>query len=467
MEPFDRQPMSEQPTEPIRWWEDEPGAFSEVPHRSPTWRGGSLSDVPPDDPPAPPPPAVQADASPPGRGGGVARAGALLALVLLVAGMAGAAGGGATAWYYLARTPLSTASSSVRSAASPAVAQPVSSSLLPSSPSEPFLNAVRAARPAVVTVMNLRAVRQTRTSPITYEPVGSGSGVIFDDRGYVATNNHVVDGNQGIEVLFLDGSRAKATVVGQDANYDVAILKLADGTPIPAVARLSDSSAIETGMSVVAIGSPLGTDYQNSVSTGIIAGLNRQLREDRVGFDPYRGFTRYQQSVNSSPMIQTDAAINNGNSGGPLIDMEGQVIGLNTLVIRTGAEAAVQGLGLAVPSNVVRALADEWIDGTPRPYLGISYQTVDFQTAQANNLDVAAGVEVTDVGQGTAAEKAGVKSGDLIVAIDGTPLNTDHGLTDLLWSYRAGDSLKLTLERGGQTQDVSVVLDAAPDATAP
>jgi 2-alkenal reductase len=328
-----------------------------------------------------------------------------------------------------------------------------------------IVDVVRATRPAVVTVLNLRAVRTSSTSGVQLMPAGSGSGVIFDARGYVATNAHVIENNQGVEVVFVDGRRGTAQVVGSDANYDIAILKV-DG-PLPAVASLADSSRLEPGMRVLAIGSPLGTEYQNTVTTGIVAGLNRIVtipnnRFDRRTFQ----FVRQDMQLNAAPMIQTDAAINSGNSGGPLINFAGEVVGLNTLVVRSGGDqqTSVEGIGFAVPSNVVHTLADEWIDGIARPLLGIDYESITPDVARERNLERAGGAIVLDTRAGSAAARAGLMKGDVITAVDGIPLDLDHALTELLWSYRAGDVIKLTILRASKLFDVEVSLSAFADA---
>lgn len=334
------------------------------------------------------------------------------------------------------------------------------------------LTAVRATRPAVVTVANLQTVRRTWRSPAALQEVGSGSGVIFDARGYVATNHHVVEGAQAIEVVFLDGQRAQATVVGTEPNLDVAILKLPDDTELPAIAALADSSTLEPGMRVLAIGSPLGTQYQNTVTTGIIAGLNRRVREQ--SFD-LRTFTVREYDANAAPLIQTDAAINSGNSGGPLIDLAGEVVGLNTLIVRSNPSSpvdgmglfgqgasqgsVVEGLGFAVPSNVVRMLADEWIDGHSRGWLGIEWETIDPSLAREYGLDRGSGAILKAITAGGAAEKAGLRIGDIVVAVDDLPLDLDHSLADVLWRYRAGDRIQVVYERDGQALDREIVLD--------
>jgi 2-alkenal reductase len=327
----------------------------------------------------------------------------------------------------------------------------------PASEETVTLQAVRATRPAVVTVWNIGYVQRSFFAPAELRVIGEGSGVIFDQRGYIATNAHVVRGAERLEVVFLDGRRAPATLLKADADLDVAILHI-DGA-LPAVAALADSSQLEPGMRVLAIGSPLGTQYQNTVTTGIIAGLNRRVT--RKAIDWFTG-QQFEVDLVSAPLIQTDAAINSGNSGGPLINLRGEVVALNTLIVRGDGQTSVEGLGFAIPSNVVKALADEWIDGTRRGWLGVDFDTLDPVVAEQQNLSRGAGAVITKVYQGTGAASAGLQSGDLVVGIDGTDLGLDRALADQLWRYRAGDTVKLSIDRGGTVTDVPVTLGTNP-----
>lgn len=316
-----------------------------------------------------------------------------------------------------------------------------------------FLAAVRATRPAVVTVLNFQYRRASFFAPPQLMAVGSGSGVIFDRRGYVATNAHVVQGAEALEVVFHNGRVAPATLVKGHLGYDVAILHV-EGE-LPAVAVLGDSSRLEPGMPVFAIGSPLGTEYQNTVTAGIVAGLGRRVKEQRFDWSTleYR-----EMDVVKAPLIQTDAAINSGNSGGPLIDSQGQVIGLNTLIVRSDGRTIVEGLGFAIPSNIVRTLANEWIDGIPRPSLGVEFETLDPMIARERGLERGTGALITAIQRGSSAEKAGLRVGDLVVAIDGVALDLDHSLVDLLWRYRSGDTVHLTVQRGDEVLEIAVRL---------
>lgn len=379
--------------------------------------------------------------------------------------LGGAIGGAATTLWLTERGASTRPPSAVAGSGDVWLAAPAASS---EAGEGTLLQAVRATRPAVVTVWNMQYVRQSWNAPAQLAPASSGSGVIFDARGYIATNAHVVDGARSLEVVLINGQRAAATLVNLDANYDVAILKVADGTELPAIAPLADSAALEPGMAVIAIGSPLGTDYQNSVTSGIIAGLNRRVKDLMPRSAGPFGYTLEERDVNGAPLIQTDAAINSGNSGGPLIDLRGQVVGLNTLIVRREGQADVEGFGFAIPSNVVNALADEWIDNQPRGCLGITFAPLDPEVARELSLSRASGAYVSGVpnAAGTGA-LAGLREGDVIIAVDNVDLNLDRGLRDVLWRYRAGDSVTLTLDRGGQIVETSLVLDRCVAAARP
>lgn len=378
---------------------------------------------------------------------------AVAAFVLAAIGAGALAGAGAALWVMDARgaeAPLSTAALRAQRTASGEGPLLVREDDL-------LLGAVRATRPAVVTIWNLQHVRRTLFSPVKLEPAISGSGVIFDERGYIATNAHVIQNARALEVVLVDGRRLSAEVVGQDLDYDVAVLRLPEATELPAVASLADSSRLEPGMRVLAIGSPLGTDYQNTVTNGIIAGLNRRVKGET--FD-LRTLRVREYDINAAPLIQTDAAINTGNSGGPLVDIEGRVVGLNTLVVRRDEAAAeVEGLGFAVPSNVIRALADEWVDGRSRGWLGTEWETVDPSLARELGLSQGRGAILRSLVVGGAAERAGLREGDVIVAVDEIEIGLDRALADVLWRYRAGDRVRIRVERGGSPMEVDVLLD--------
>jgi 2-alkenal reductase len=301
------------------------------------------------------------------------------------------------------------------------------------------VEAVQLVGPAVVTVINR-----------TQQGMGSGSGVIFSEEGYILTNNHVVEGASQLAVVFADNSRREAQLIGTDPLNDIAVIQV-DGE-VPAVAALGDSAALQPGETVLAIGSPLG-NFRNTVTAGVVSALNR--------------------SVGSMEgLIQTDTAINSGNSGGPLINLRGEVVGINTLVVRSdfdfGSSAApVEGLGFAVPSSIFRSVADQLIaNGEVRyPYLGVRYLPIDGDIAAQLELPVQNGalVQSGPTGQpavepGSAADRAGVRDGDIIVAVNGTRIDYNTSLRQLLLRHNPGDTVEITVLRDGGEQTLEVTL---------
>jgi 2-alkenal reductase len=285
--------------------------------------------------------------------------------------------------------------------------------------------------------------------------MGSGSGVIFSQDGYILTNNHVVDGARELAVVFADSSRREAKLIGTDPLNDVAVIKV-EGS-VPAVAMLGDSAALQPGETVLAIGSPLG-NFRNTVTAGVVSALNR--------------------SVGSMEgLIQTDAAINSGNSGGPLINLAGEVVGINTLVVRgdrndySSSAAPVEGLGFSVPSSIFRSVADQLIaSGEVRyPFLGVSYLAIDGEIAAELNLPVQNGALIQPnasgapaVTPGSAADKAGIRDGDIIVAIDDTRIDYNTSLRQLLLRYQPGDTVQVTVLRDGEERTLEVTLGERP-----
>lgn len=324
--------------------------------------------------------------------------------------------------------------------------------------------AVRHTEAAVVTVIN-HLQTQTGTGStrvpgfggpqqqpqLPQAPMASGSGVIVDKAGYIVTNNHVVEGAQSLEIIFYDGKKATAKLVGTDPYSDLAVLKV-DGT-MPGVATFGDSSKLEQGQPVVAIGSALG-DYNNTVTAGIVSALHREIKD--------------ANEPSLRDLIQTDAAINHGNSGGPLLDLDGNIIGINVAVVRGSAMSSdvAEGLGFAIPSNTAREVSNQLIQNgaVSRPYIGISYQMINKQIAAYENLPRDTGVLVSGVEAGSPAEKAGIKANSIITKFDGVQLDETTSFLELLMKHQIGDSVKLTVLDEGQTteHDVTVVLTNRP-----
>jgi 2-alkenal reductase len=309
------------------------------------------------------------------------------------------------------------------------------------------IDAVQKVKPAVVTVINQMTPVSGRFGRSVAQ-TASGSGVIIDSQGYIVTNNHVIDGEQSLQVIFADGSKADATVVGADTVLDVAVIKVAG--KMPAVAQFGDSNGLEPGQVAIAIGSPLG-DYRGTVTVGVVSGLNRTV-------DQMQG------------LIQTDAAINNGNSGGPLVNSLGQVIGINTLVVRsTNSGNVAEGLGFAIPANLVHDIVTQLISkGTvEHPYIGISFQALDPQVASALNLTATDGAVVMQVEAGSPADKAGLQQNDVITAINGQPVDQDHQLVSVLFTHAPGETVTLTVLRNGQQSQVKLTLATHPTSQVP
>ena len=251
-------------------------------------------------------------------------------------------------------------------------------------------------------------------------------------------------------MIFSDGTERDARLVGTDPVTDLAVVKV-EGD-LPGAAQFGDSSKLEPGQGVVAIGSALG-EFTNTVTTGIVSGLHRDLPE--------------QEGVTLEDMIQTDAAINPGNSGGPLLNLQGQVIGLNTVVIRGSGtrsnSAAAEGLGFAVPSNVVRVVSERIIaDGRiTRPGLGATTRMVTPGLAAEKELQVQQGALVDALARGGPAEAAGIQVNDVIVAIEGKRVTQGSNLSFLLLSHKPGDQVAVTLARGQDRLNVQVTLAEA------
>ncbi|MCL4393751.1 MAG: trypsin-like peptidase domain-containing protein [Chloroflexi bacterium] len=373
---------------------------------------------------------------------------ALLTFAMLFAVLVGVVGGGVMGGltgYYVARSAETSSAQSNANVlpAKPAGASiPVTAANVTLQEDSAVVDAVKQVQPAVVTVVNQMQPQQGFRG-LTVSPTASGSGVIIDANGHIVTNNHVIDGAQSLQVIFADGTKADATLVGADPVLDIAVIKV--NAKMPAVAQFGNSGSLEPGQVAIAIGSPLG-DYRGTVTVGVISGLNRTVDTE-------------------TGLIQTDAAINNGNSGGPLIDSLGQVIGINTLVVRSsGNDNVAEGLGFAIPSNLVKATVSQLIStgSVQHPYIGIAYQQVDPQIATQLNLNTTNGVVVTQVDPSSPAAQAGLQEGDVILAINGETLDQDHVLTGVLLSHKPGETLSLTVLRNGRQIQSSLVLGTRP-----
>ncbi|EOS7781424.1 trypsin-like peptidase domain-containing protein [Enterococcus hirae] len=336
-------------------------------------------------------------------------------------------------------------------------------------------NAVDKVQDAVVSVINLQSQnqgtngfgqlfgqqQQESSDDSNLEASSEGSGVIYKKSGnsaYIVTNNHVVEGQQGLEVLLKDGTKVKAELVGTDAYSDLAVLKIS-ADKVNKVASFGDSNSLKVGEPAIAIGSPLGSEYANSVTSGIISSLNRQVTSTNES----------NQTVNINA-IQTDAAINPGNSGGPLVNIEGQVIGINSSKIASTSASSsgvsVEGMGFAIPSNdVVNIINQLEKDGkVTRPALGITMVDLSaVSTQQQEHIlkipeSVTNGVIVTSVQPATPAEKAGLKQYDVITKIDDTDVSSGVELQSVLYQKKVGDSVKVTYYRGKEKKTTTIQL---------
>jgi S1-C subfamily serine protease len=307
-------------------------------------------------------------------------------------------------------------------------------------------------RPAVVFITTQQRVLDSWSRNVFNIPRGSGSGFVWDDRGHIVTNNHVVSGASGAQVRLSDGRDVPATLVGVSPAHDLAVIKI-DVDKLPGPLPIASSSDLRVGQLTLAIGNPLGLDW--TLTTGVISALDRAL----PGEDG-RALIEH--------LIQTDAAVNPGNSGGPLLDSAGRLIGVNTLIFTPSGASA--GLGFAVPVDTVNRVVPQLIAGGKyvRPTLGIE---VDERLNQLITRETGTkGVAVLKVTPGSGAATAGLRGvrtegrgivpGDIITAVDGTEIDSVPRLLGRLDERRVGDTVRLTILRDGQKMDVNVPLQA-------
>ncbi|GAB3586570.1 S1C family serine protease [Calidifontibacter terrae] len=288
-----------------------------------------------------------------------------------------------------------------------------------------------AALPSVVTI---------RIADSSGQPIGTGSGFVLRSDGYLVTNNHVASaGGSGekLTVMFSDGSEAGATVVGSSAPYDLAVLKV-DRSNLPAL-QLGDSSALTVGSPVIAVGAPLG--LTGSVTTGIVSALNRPV----VTSDSSSSTGGDGSYINA---IQTDAAINHGNSGGPLLDMQGRVIGVNSAIASTSQDGGSIGLGFAIPAEQVKRTTDQLIRSGKADYPVVG---IEFDPDYAGD-----GIRTKSVAADSPAQKAGIKEGDIITSLDGEPIKDQKSFVVALRSKAVGQTITLGLRDGDRTRNVTL-----------
>lgn len=286
--------------------------------------------------------------------------------------------------------------------------------------------------------------------PQSREQKGSGSGVIIRPDGYIVTNNHVVAGASKISVTLNDNQQYDATIVGTDPATDVAIIKV-DAQNLPTL-PMGDSDQLRLGEWVLAIGSPLGAQLRSTITAGIVSAKGRSMPDGSGEF-----------KIES--FIQTDAAVNPGNSGGALVNKKGELVGINTAIVsQTGSYS---GYSFAVPVNIVKRVASDLIDfgSVKRAMLGITMQPIDKKIQEELKLNSMNGVYIYEVSKGSAAEEAGLKQGDVIIAIDGQKITDGASVQEKVNNYHPGDKAVITYIRDGKEYNADVTFHAAATQT--
>lgn len=286
------------------------------------------------------------------------------------------------------------------------------------------------------------------SQPAPTQPQNIGTGFVITADGLIVTNRHVVsDTGVKYQVVTSNDKKYEVKNIYRDPQNDIALIKIEPAGEQLTVAPLGDSSKLQVGQYVLAIGTALG-EFRNTVTTGVISGLGRGI----TAGSPYEGGERLDN------VIQTDAAINPGNSGGPLVNSSGQVIGVNTAVSQSG-----QNIGFAIPINLIKESLDTFnqTGKFERPYLGVSYRTITKDLAAINNLPE--GAYVAEVIEGSPADKAGITAGDVITEFDGQQVNEDTQLSTLIGKKKVGDTVPITINREGETQQVEATMAVVPE----
>ncbi|MDR0614535.1 MAG: trypsin-like peptidase domain-containing protein [Lactobacillales bacterium] len=328
---------------------------------------------------------------------------------------------------------------------------------------------VKKVQPTVVSVVNLQSSKAAATDfgslfddsesekssdSGELEPISEGSGVIYKkegDKAYLVTNNHVVDGQQGLEVILSDGTKVTGELVGRDVYSDLAVIRI-PADKVTVVAEFADSSKVAVGEPAIAIGSPLGSKYSNSATEGIVSAVERQVT-----------FNNAQGEAISMTAIQTDAAINPGNSGGPLLNIEGQVIGINS---NKNAGEAIEGMGFANSSNDVVTVVNQLEEKgkVERPGLGITMDDlskipkVRIEKYLKLPSEIKEGIVILTVAPATPAEAAGMKQYDVITEVDGKAVKTSVELQSALYKHKVGDTIEITYYRKEDKKTTKVKL---------
>ncbi|BAW85744.1 S1C family serine protease [Limosilactobacillus fermentum] len=316
--------------------------------------------------------------------------------------------------------------------------------------------AYNATKNAVVSVINKQATSSSDSLYGNLETASEGSGVIYKKSGnvaYVVTNNHVVSGSSEIQVILSNGKTVDAQIVGTDETTDLAVLKI-NAANVTTVATFGNSNDIAAGQDVIAIGSPMGSEYANTVTKGIISATKRTVKAS--------------DSSVATTVIQTDAAINSGNSGGPLVNMAGQVIGINSMKLASSTDGtSVEGMGFSIPSNEVVRVINQLIKNgkITRPTLGVSLLDLsDVSSSQQQSVlnlptSVTKGVVVMKVESGYPTANAGLQQYDVITSINGKKVTDAGDLKTVLYKYKVGDTVTLTYYRDGSKKTAKVELN--------
>lgn len=327
----------------------------------------------------------------------------------------------------------------------------------PSAPSETPLSwaaVARRAGPAVVTIINQQAPQQTffGTQP---GAMSEGSGFIVDEKGDIVTNNHVIENStaNGLQVVFANGQKSPAQLVRADPLSDIAVVRV--HTKVPAVLSFGDSNALQPGEPVMTIGSALG-QFRNTVTAGVVSALHRTIQEPN--------------GVNLQNMVQTDTAINQGNSGGPLLNENGEVVGVNTAINRGaqqtdpfglgGGSVVAEGLGFAIASSSVQSVVKRLVQNKPPAFLGVVYNPISQQDATFYNFPM--GAYVISVKTGSPADRGGLKARDIVTKIDGHQITDTYSLEQVVADHNPGETVTLTVWRAGKNFTVKVKLSAKP-----
>jgi serine protease Do len=314
---------------------------------------------------------------------------------------------------------------------------------------EPVAQVASQVGPSVVQV-NVDVTQNTPFGPQSEE--GIGSGVIYRDDGYIVTNNHVVEGATELNVAFADGTTEPAQVVGRDPRTEMAVIRV-DRDDLPA-AKFNEDEDLVVGQLAVAIGSPSG--FESTVTAGVISGIGREFPAEFTGGDP-------AATSALTDLIQTDAAISPGNSGGALADRDGEVIGINVAYLPPSDTGAVN-IGFAIPSDTAASVADQLIETgkVSSAYLGVETTDLSPEDAERFGLPVESGAIVRQVEPGSGADAAGVRRGDIIVRLGDDPIDNAGDLFGALRDYQPGDAVELTVVRDGDELTLEVTLGERP-----